>query len=321
MPSQLARFALGLMLTVVCATTLAARAAAGDLRITQDNATISVLDGDRLVMHYRYVQSPFKPYVDQLFSPDGVQVLRNSPADHIHHHGLMYAILVDDVIFWEEDSQERGKETNKGVGEVKVTNQDGVQRAGFVQDIDWMGPHSPKPLIVERRAIDVLGTPDLGATLVDWRCNLQTPPGKESATLTGHPYYGLGMRFVQSMDHVCRFFYADGKPGVQFRAPGEWLTASKWCAITGKADGKPVTVALFDSPTNICHPGKKYSLRDPFAYLSTTMNGWTEPIILKSGKPLDLRFGVALWDGEVDQTTVEKVYQRWLKVGGSEAGK
>jgi len=62
-------------------------------------------------------------------------------------------------------------------------------------------------------------------------------------------------------------------------------------------------------------------LATPFAYLSTTMNGWTEPIILKAGKPVDLRYGVALWDGEVDPATVEKLYQRWLKLGAGESEK
>ena len=48
-----------------------------------------------------------KPYADQLFSPAGVQVLRDSPLDHKHHHGLMYALAVDGVNFWEEFASSR----------------------------------------------------------------------------------------------------------------------------------------------------------------------------------------------------------------------
>jgi hypothetical protein len=39
---------------------------------------------------------------------------------------------------------------------------------------------------------------------------------------------------------------------------------------------------------------------------------WQEPITVKAGEPLELSYGVALWDGEVDKAAVEKIYQRWL---------
>ena len=32
--------------------------------------------------------------------------------------------------------------------------------------------------------------------------------------------------------------------------------------------------------------------------------------------PLNLCYGVALWDGEVDKATVEKLYQRWVELSG-----
>ena len=57
---------------------------------------------------YRYVQSPYKPYADRLVSPAGTQILRDSPSDHKHHHGLMFALSADGVNFWEEDSPDAG---------------------------------------------------------------------------------------------------------------------------------------------------------------------------------------------------------------------
>ncbi len=64
-----------------------------------------------------------KPYVDQLLSPAGVQVLRDSPSDHKHHHGLMYALEVDKVNFWEENSRNSGREKQNSLSAVKVVAQ------------------------------------------------------------------------------------------------------------------------------------------------------------------------------------------------------
>ena len=38
----------------------------------------------------------------QLYTPAGVAVLRDAPADHLHHHGLMFALGIEGVSFWEE---------------------------------------------------------------------------------------------------------------------------------------------------------------------------------------------------------------------------
>ncbi len=281
------------------------------LRIAQDDSTVSVFDGDRLVLRYRYAGVPMKPYADQLFSPNGVQVLRDSPHDHKHHHGLMFALAVDGVNFWEEHVANKGKEMHKGLSDVKATVHDGASRAGFVQKLDWVGPDSDKPLLIERREIDVLKAKDLGATLVEWRSSLRTPPGKKSITLTGSYYFGLGLRFVESMGGG-RFFNADDKPG---RVVGgdRRLTPVKWCVYSAKADGKPVTVAVFDHTANLRHPAETYTMTKPFTYLSATLNLSKEPLVVKAGQPLELRYGVALWDGEADKATVEKLYQRWLR--------
>jgi hypothetical protein len=142
---------------------------------------------------------------------------------------------------------------------------------------------------------------------------LQTPPGKESCVITGAHYFGLGMRFLTSMDRGGRFFNADDKLGTVVVDESR-LTPVKWCAYTAKAEGRPVTVAIFDAPTNFRHPATMFTLQTHFAYLAATMNEWKQPITVKAGQPLSLCYGVALWDGEVDKATVERLYERWLKL-------
>ncbi len=284
---------------------------ADDLRIAQDDATVSVFDGGRPVLRYRYSGVPKKPYVDQLFSPGGVQILRDSPHDHKHHHGLMFALSVGGVGFWEEGASS-GTQRHLDIGDVKSEIRDGCGRAGFVERLEWTVATDKSPPLGERREIRVLKLPNLGATLVEWRCLLEAG-WKPSVVLSGSHYYGLGMRFVESMDRGGHFFFSDDKPSEKVRGT-EKLTPARWCAYTAKADGRPVTVALFDHPKNLRHPARMFTMSEPFAYFSATFNVWKEPIMLTKGEPLQLIYGIALWDGKVAKETIEKVYQHFVEI-------
>jgi hypothetical protein len=289
------------------------QASAAELRQVRDASTVSIFDGNRLVLRYRYAGVPMKPYADQLVSPAGVQILRDAPADHLHHHGLMYAMEVDGVNFWEESTPQSGQERHRSLSESDATRQAGSSQTGFVETLDWTGPASTKPMLTERRTIGVIDAPELGATLVDWRCHLQAPPDKNSIVLGGHHYFGLGIRFLTSMDKGGRFVRPDGPPGTVVSGD-QLLTLAKWTGYTAKAGEKPVTVAIFDHPDNRCHPALMFTMTNPFAYLSATINAWKQPATLKAGAPLNLHYGVALWDGEVDKATIEKLYARWLEL-------
>lgn len=273
-------------------------------------------DGQRPIFRYRYAEVPFKPYVDQLFSPAGVQVLRDAPKDHLHHHALMFAVAVDGINFWEEHSPKAGKQRHRSWGDCVATTLDGadgkIVRISQSERLDWTGPDPDRPLLVENRQLTAYRA-DLGATLVEWRSRLETPPGKDAITLSGSPYFGLGARFVESMDSGGRFFDSDGRQGEALEG-GRRLTPAKWCAYSAKAGGRPVTFALFDHPDNPRHPARMYTMTDPFAYLSATMGLKAEPLELKAGEPLELCYAAALWDGETDRATVERLYGRWLKL-------
>ena len=139
---------------------------------------------------------------------------------------------------------------------------------------------------------------------------LSPAEGLDAVKLGGHHYYGLGMRFLKSMDGGGRFFNASKQPGNVVNG-SERLVAARWCAYTARADGKPVTVAIFDHPSNPRHPNKMFTMTPPFAYLSATLNLWKEPLLLKAGAKLKLSYAVAAWDGETSAAEIESLYEKW----------
>lgn len=282
-------------------------------KIEATDAAVCVKNGDRLVIEYVYGKDLSRPYVRQLCTPGGVNFLRDNVADHIHHHGLMFALQADAVDFWAE-TKGCGREVHRTfpkLGKMAASDED-VDYAAVNEAVDWLAPGQEKPLVEETRTIVVHGGAG-DATLLTWRSDLQVGEGKAAVKLSGHHYYGLGMRFLKSMDGA-EFFTAKGKVDGAIVRNDERLTPGHWCACRAQVDGKPVTVAMFDAPANP-RPALWFTMAKQFSYLSATINLWKEPFTLESGKPFALTYGVAAWDGKASPETIEKMYKQWLKLG------
>lgn len=254
---------------------------------------------------YRWAGVPFKPYVRELTTPSGTNVIRDAPADHLHHHGLMFAVTVDGVNFWEEAASSGVQRHPDPPRLVEV----GTVLETLTAPVEWVYPADDKHLLNEERMLQSYQHGDLGANLLTWQSRLSLPEGKAEATLTGTAYHGLGLRFVEDMDDGGRWFNADGGTGIE----GTNNATSAWTAYTAMAGGKWVTVALFSHPDNP-RPARWFSMEDPFAYLSVTLNLDREPLVLTAEQPLLLRYGVAVWDGAVRPKRVEDLYKRWQEM-------
>ena len=274
-----------------------------------------VKEGDRPVLEYLHGGDLFKPYVAKLFSPAGVNVLRDQIADHPHHHGLMFAVGIDGVDFWSE-AKNCGRQISKSFGPTKDKPSEFPGAAVIDNQLAWVGPEGGQPLAIENRCIKAYRREGLGASLLTWQTQLAPAEGKPSIRLSGSHYFGLGMRFVQSMDGADDFFTPEGKAAGETVRGNERLVRGKWCAIVGEVEGKPVTVAMFDSPGNV-RLAWWFIMAKSFAYLSATLNLHREPLVVEAGKPLTLTYGVAVWDGKVKAEEIEKLYARWLELGGT----
>lgn len=310
-------FSIAPSVAVACLA-LSAAALADDakppLQATTGDATVSIASGKTPRLTYRFAENPLKPYVQAFCTPSGVNLLRDNVADHIHHHGLMFAVAADGVDFWAESSPEKnGKQANRKIETITRKLPGGQTAAGIRQQIDWLAPESKTPVLTEQRSVETYDAAALGASLLTWRTELAPATDKKSVTLTGSHYFGLGMRFVQWMDKNARFVYASGEPGPVVRGK-ERVTPSKWVACIASADGKTATAALFDHPANPRHPAQMFTMPEAFAYCSATLNLWKQPLAVEAGKPLVLTYGVAFCDGEADRATIEQLYRTWLQL-------
>ena len=277
------------------------------LTVTVGETYVDIQEGDAPVLQYKYRQVPRKPYVMSWFTRAGINILRDAPHDHLHHHGLMHAIMVDEVNFWEE-SESGGYQEHRGFIGARVDK--GL--AAFTETLVWRGPDSPEALLVEQRSVVHHGLVDAPVRVLTWHSILETPEHKESVTLGGRIYHGVGMRFPEFMDKVGEFRFAGDVTG-GFEDGPHYLAQAAWCAYTVAHPDHPVTVAMFSAPDNP-RPALWFTMREPFAYLSGTLDLSRGPIVLESGAPIIVKYGVAAWDGEVDDETVQALYEKWVRM-------
>lgn len=280
--------------------------------LEEEVRTVHGFSTDDQILRYHWRNVPFKPYIQELYSPDGFNVLLDAPSDHLHHHGLMFAIAVEGVNFWEE-TESSGKQVHQGWPTVARNDiVDGMGRAWFSEALDWVRPTDNVSLMSETRTIAAYRAPDLPVTLVTWISALTPAAGLPSVTLTGSHYFGLGFRFPPSMDGIGAFRNAAGDLGEIVRGE-ERNGRATWSCYSAEVEGKPVTVAMFDDPSNARHPATWFTMPS-FAYMSATLNLKTEPLVINAGDTLTLRYGVAIWDAAPDDSEIEAMYQRWLSL-------
>jgi hypothetical protein len=278
------------------------------LQVIVDANNVWIRAGDSPILRYRYGDVPFKPYVKELYTPSGLNVLLDAPPDHLHHHGLMFAVAVNGVNFWEE-TPTAGRQTLP-VNSVMITidKDEADSHARFIlPPAAWFSEASDTSELLEARTITACHVKRLGATVITWQTELANVRAGQSVVLSGSHYFGLGMRFVRAMDGG-EFFNADDKEGKIFRGE-EKLVQSNWCAYTATIDGKPVTVAMLGHPDNLRHPTTWFTMAKPFAYLSGTLNLHEQPLSIEVGKALVLRYAVVVWDGKVTKGRIDEAYQ------------
>jgi hypothetical protein len=125
----------------------------------------------------------------------------------------------------------------------------------------------------------------------------------------------FGIRLRQELsaphDHMINSLGAQGEPAI-------WGKPADWVAYSGTIDGKPVGIAVFDSPTSFRHPttwhARAYGLfaANPFGAREFTNDpnrdaSWTLP----EGKSLAFRYRVVIYDGARTPAQLGEMYRQY----------
>jgi hypothetical protein len=266
---------------------------------------LRVADGPVIAL-WQKAAHPNKPYISQLFAPGEkpIPLLDDSPPDHFHHHGLMFAIGVDGTDFWaEKDIKNAGRQE---VAEAVAT----PAGDGFTQKLRWLATDGMH-LLDESRQVQVRATGKGAAAVhwLDWQSTLTPTAGRDGASLSGSHYFGLGMRFLPAWANKAEFLWS-GTSGQSVVRGDEKLTPGPWAAVRCEIDGHPVTVLMIDHPAN-ARAARWFTMGQPFCYLSAALGLDSTPAQLKAGERWTLRYGLAMLTGPADSARLAKLAAEW----------
>jgi hypothetical protein len=271
--------------------------------------------GDQTVMRYRFAPDTYKSYIADLHTTRGDNVLRDAPFDHLHHHALMYGIVVNGVNFWEEMAG-AGVQKCVSISQPDTRGNAAGQETSFTQVLYWLPASeaflpntNSRPLLIEERTIRLAVDPESSEVAVHWKGHFTVGSRTNTVVLTGANYHGLGMRFQQELDPVAMHFYPGGKPDLGGNKQDH--SAHSWEAVAFGKEGRPSTLAVFGHPENKRGEPVFFSMRTPFAYLAATQALDREPLVYKQGDRFELNYLITLYPETKSEQDLSARARKW----------
>lgn len=281
-----------------------------------DKGELEIRFNDRTLLVYAFASNQFKPYVRELCTLQGDNLLRDAPPDHLHHHGLMYAIRVNGVNFWEEVGQPGHERPVKWLSKCIGKSPSGLPQATFSQLIHWIADKDKAradtkscALLVERRTLTLTVDEDASETALEWCGDFEVGPGTSKVTLTGSEYNGLGLRLPEAFDRVARHQNSEDAPYTG--ANDRNVIGARWSAVSRPMNGHEVMAALFAKPDRTAGTTRFFTMLNPFAYLSVTQGLDKAPIEYKSGDKFGVAYLVLVYPSAKSREFLQQRYRAW----------
>lgn len=279
----------------------------------------TVLNGGKKVMVYAFDPQKFKPYVKELCTIKGDNILRDAPHDHLHHHALMYAIKVNDLNFWEElpgFGVQKVVDSPEPVVGVAENSARRLPQATITQTIHWLAPEdaflpnaAPVALLVERRTLVLTVDSQAEEVALEWKSVFEVGPKTNTVTLTGANYHGLGMRFLQDLDALAVHSLAGRRPDLSNNR--QEVAAAPWAAVSFDAPARPATIALTGHPSNARGNATYFNMLTPFAYLAATQGLDKEPLVYHKGDKFQVSYLVLVYPEAKPTDAMRKHVEEW----------
>ncbi len=270
----------------------------------------------RKVLVYAFATNQFKPYVRALYTLAGDNVLLDAPPDHLHHHGLMYAIRVNGHNFWEERDQPGHEKPVLLLPPRTGRSEAGLPQASFTQVIHWLAHQdaaapdsSAAALLVERRTLTLTVDEKLNELALDWHADFEVGRGAQMVTLAGANYHGLGLRLPPAFNLVAQHQNSELAPYLT-QGTGD-VTPAKWSSVSHTVQGHDITVALFGRPTASGKLPFFFTMVKPFTYLAVTQGLDRAPLQYSSGAPFSLDYRLVVYAEHRGPEFLNQRYALW----------
>jgi len=305
-----------LFLALVCSAGAANPPISIDLKL--DRGELEVRYEGRKLLVYAFATNQFKPYVRELYTLRGENVTRDAPPDHLHHHGLMYAVYVNGVNFWEERGTPGFEKHIEMPLHAATKDARGMPVAYFTEIIHWVNPTNnasadslAAALILERRTLTVAIDEKNKEVALRWDSEFQVGPNAGKVTIHGPNYDGLGLRLPESFNHVAKFQNSVDQPYTA-KDTHDVITA-RWTSVAGQMDGRDVLLVMFGRPDNARGDTAFYTMLDPFAYLSATQGLDKTPLEYSAGDKFSMSYLLTVYSENKSPEFIRHRCERWGK--------
>ena len=275
--------------------------------------TYHFLAGDDAAFHRPFCY-PVQVADGQAVTSD--QVVTN-PKEHPHHRSVWVAQgNVNGVDHWSHA---------KGAGIQKHIKFDKVEGDTIVEELEWSGktPQDPS-LLKETRTLRFFALPDqtrgidLTVVLTPTKDEVTFGDTKEAgiAAVRVHPEIGNNEKGEKHRDGVLT--NSKGEQGEK----AIWGKSADWCDESGKINGKPYGIAIFDHPDNPRHPTtwhtREYGLHAANIFGLHDFDPKNTPkgagdLKLEPGKALTFKYRILFHQGDAAAAKLDEKYKEWVK--------
>lgn len=298
---------------------------------------LSILYNGKLMTAYCYFDSVAKPVLYPVNTIDGITVTRGYPkaprpgerTDHPHHIGIwMNYESVNGIDFWNNSTAiEPNKRDHYGTirHQKIIYKKSSGNRAEINTTAGWYNNQSKQLLkefskynfkienkifIIDRSTtLTALGEPVVFKDIKDGffairvASELEMPSDKEAEFIDAH---GIVTKVKPSGERATGMYYnSNGLKG-----DSVWSSQARWAVLKGKKDGKPISIAMIDNPSNIGYPtywhARGYGLfalnplgRNIFSNGKETLN-----LTLKPGQSVTFKYRIAIASKDLSNETI-----------------
>ncbi len=270
------------VLILISMTVMAQHSSGFTIEEKKDKKEVDILFNNKLLTAYCYYDSSRKPVLFPVNTLDGITVTRSYPfriiagerTDHPHHTGIWLNYeSVNGLDFW-NNSTAIAPEKRNLYGTILhkriVSKKTGDKKASLVTTATWVRPDN-KVLLNEQTTfnfgvkensfiidrITTLTATDTTVVFKDAKDGMFAIrvarelelPTKEATNFVDSKGNVTTVKSSGTADVTGMYYSSEGLKG-----DSVWSSKGTWVMLTGKKDGKDITIGMFDHPSNPGYP-------------------------------------------------------------------